>query len=197
MNGRLQWRGHVKGWCNHKHMVPMHKTTKDGRDLWRAFCPMCMEPEIPMTVGVNEQKARETWGNVRVDLALDQYEMQDASINDRLGMFKKYARRVNYEEYLLSPMWKARRVDVLTAARFKCQRCFKPATDVHHKTYANLFNEPTEDLEALCRECHEEEHSQTWWQRGFQDIEMELAEESRASAEDVTWLWGGDKDGSQ
>jgi hypothetical protein len=156
-----------------------------------------MRPDIPRKAGVPEAKAKETWGNVRVDLALDQQQMYDNSIEERLWVFNRYARRVNYEEYLLSPMWKARRVDVLTAARFKCERCFKPATDVHHKTYANLFNEPTEDLEALCRECHEEEHSQTWWQRGFQDIEMELAEESRASAEDVTWLWGGDKDGGQ
>jgi predicted HNH restriction endonuclease len=32
------------------------------------------------------------------------------------------------------------------------------ATQVHHKTYKNIFNEPLSDLLAVCASCHAEMH---------------------------------------
>lgn len=69
------------------------------------------------------------------------------------------AQKVDYREYLHSPEWKAKRVEVLARARGRCERCRKaPAKDVHHKTYARLGDEKLSDLAVLCRNCHLDEH---------------------------------------
>src|SRR6266536_1144260 len=75
-----------------------------------------------------------------------------------------------YQEYLLSDEWEKRRNAVLERARFGCEeicseesgwpRCRNRADDVHHLTYKNIFNEPLEDLVALCRECHKKRHTE-------------------------------------
>jgi len=38
-----------------------------------------------------------------------------------------------------------------------CERCGAPATVVHHKDH-NQFNDFWDNLEAVCRACHEEHH---------------------------------------
>ena len=38
-----------------------------------------------------------------------------------------------------------------------CERCGAPATVVHHKDH-NQFNDFWDNLEAVCRDCHEEHH---------------------------------------
>jgi len=72
--------------------------------------------------------------------------------------------KTEYREYIASPDWQGRRKRFLTACN-SCRRCLMPrwlaviAYDqdlhVHHKSYANLGHEPPEDLEPLCRRCHE------------------------------------------
>lgn len=72
-------------------------------------------------------------------------------------------RRRWYREYYLQTYhWynKARRIRRL--AGYKCQNCGKPKPlDVHHRwdfAYWFLFLEADWMLQALCRECHDEEH---------------------------------------
>lgn len=61
-----------------------------------------------------------------------------------------------YDAYLRSARWAARRAPVLLRAGGRCERCAAQAPlDVHHLTYDRVFREPPEDLEALCRACHE------------------------------------------
>lgn len=77
---------------------------------------------------------------------------------------------MTYKEYLLSEQWQERRKKVFSRALANansnnkygiCEKCsYKPrkhCLQVHHKTYVNLFNEPIEDLELLCPNCHKEE----------------------------------------
>ena len=68
--------------------------------------------------------------------------------------------REEYNAYISSPEWRARRLAKLEDANERCERCLcRPdRLEVHHKTYKNWRNEPPEDLEALCEECHEAEH---------------------------------------
>jgi 5-methylcytosine-specific restriction endonuclease McrA len=62
-------------------------------------------------------------------------------------------------DYLNSAEWKIKREKVLVRDNYLCQECKnKTAQVVHHKTYENIFNEPLEDLIALCHECHTEIH---------------------------------------
>jgi 5-methylcytosine-specific restriction endonuclease McrA len=64
-----------------------------------------------------------------------------------------------YQAYLLSPAWAAKRQKKLRQVGRKCQYCGRNGKQgvrlqCHHKTYANLFNEPMEDLEIVCTDCH-------------------------------------------
>jgi hypothetical protein len=69
-----------------------------------------------------------------------------------------------YQQYLSGPEWLARRKQFLRIWN-TCNRCDLPrwlaiiAYDqdlhVHHRHYRNLGNEKPEDLEALCRRCHD------------------------------------------
>jgi 5-methylcytosine-specific restriction endonuclease McrA len=61
-----------------------------------------------------------------------------------------------YNAYLSSPEWKARRALVLQRAKGRCEGCgTASATDVHHVTYDRVYSEMLFDLLALCRPCHQ------------------------------------------
>ena len=72
--------------------------------------------------------------------------------------------KTEYREYLSSPEWQGLRKEFL-ANNNSCVRCNIPRwlaeiaydqdLNVHHVSYSNLGNEDEEDLEPLCRRCHE------------------------------------------
>lgn len=64
---------------------------------------------------------------------------------------------LEYIIYLSSDAWKAKRHEALKRANYHCQRCpmWGQPLDVHHRTYERLGNERPEDLEVLCRPCHQ------------------------------------------
>ena len=63
-----------------------------------------------------------------------------------------------YPEYLRSPAWRELRNQVLGRAGWRCEVCKAHAEEIHHLTYANVGNEALEDLQALCRTCHQKKH---------------------------------------
>ena len=66
----------------------------------------------------------------------------------------------SYEEYMQSEDWRIIRQDALERAGFRCDECESEENlEVHHKTYKNMGNEKDEDLQVLCKECHDEKHS--------------------------------------
>lgn len=65
-----------------------------------------------------------------------------------------------YNEYLNSPAWAQRRIEVLRRDQRICQGCRKrKATEVHHLTYAHVGNEFLFELTSLCSVCHERIHA--------------------------------------
>lgn len=67
-------------------------------------------------------------------------------------------RTMPYTDYLATPHWQRTRAAMLGRQR-ECQRCGSiRRLQVHHKTYEHRGAEPFEDLEVLCRPCHEAEH---------------------------------------
>jgi hypothetical protein len=65
----------------------------------------------------------------------------------------------DYKEYLLSPEWRAKRIQAFQHYGRKCCKCARTKNlQIHHKTYINIFNEPMEDLMVLCKRHHEEIH---------------------------------------
>lgn len=67
---------------------------------------------------------------------------------------------VDYHEYIRSEEWAEKRNLVYLRANGYCEAdgCVRRASQVHHKTYDNLGDEPLEDLEALCHRCHLNRH---------------------------------------
>lgn len=89
-----------------------------------------------------------------------------------------YNRRQNYLRYLDSSEWQAKKREYYLSDRpHACWVCDKPWTlnakgfNFHHASYANLFNEPLDDLVLLCREHHESiEHSWKSWKSSGMDL---------------------------
>jgi len=66
-----------------------------------------------------------------------------------------------YERYLRSPQWFAKRDAALARAHGRCEviGCWRPANHVHHKHYKNMFAETPDDLLAICNTHHRQLHS--------------------------------------
>lgn len=76
------------------------------------------------------------------------------------GIDYQTSKYYKYREYLLSPEWREKRTLVLQRDNNFCHACKEQSAEqVHHLTYDNLFNEPLEDLQALCCKCHDKIHS--------------------------------------
>ncbi|HEY7119675.1 MAG TPA: hypothetical protein VH475_24000 [Tepidisphaeraceae bacterium] len=67
-------------------------------------------------------------------------------------------RRADYDGYLASAAWRARRSARLALDQGRCQArldgCGGYATEVHHLTYRHCGNEPLFDLVSVCGNCH-------------------------------------------
>lgn len=75
-------------------------------------------------------------------------------------MRKKYLKGTpSYRAYFHSAQWYSKRELVLKRAHNRCEACgSQEVLQVHHKTYDNLFREPLEDLQCLCKNCHKLYH---------------------------------------
>ena len=65
-----------------------------------------------------------------------------------------------YRRYLRSDEWKEKRKEFLESENYECEECGNKATQVHHKSYENIYNEEREDVEVLCRDCHIEKEEE-------------------------------------
>ncbi len=65
-----------------------------------------------------------------------------------------------YAEYIRSAKWKQRARAALVRAKNKCERCglskWSGRLEVHHRTYEHFKSEPPEDLEVVCKKCHDQ-----------------------------------------
>ena len=64
---------------------------------------------------------------------------------------------LDYQRYMRSKEWKAKRQEKLEACDHKCEcegGCYRKATQIHHLHYDTLGEESMEDLQALCPKCH-------------------------------------------
>lgn len=63
--------------------------------------------------------------------------------------------RADYDAYLHSPAWRARRQAAIEVAGGRCQICSGPDDlEAHHRTYARFGHEAAGDLTILCDTCH-------------------------------------------
>jgi len=63
-----------------------------------------------------------------------------------------------YRNHISSERWREIRLEKLKSVDYRCERCGDMAVQVHHKTYKSLGDESLDELEALCKDCHDEKH---------------------------------------
>lgn len=70
--------------------------------------------------------------------------------------------REKYQAYLCSREWSVIRERVRKRSDGICERCFTNEMDhVHHLTYERKYKEEMEDLQAICKPCHEFTHGKS------------------------------------
>lgn len=75
----------------------------------------------------------------------------------RLGLLGK-DRKDCYKRFLQTKRWKTKRNGVVKERKV-CEVCGSAIDfNVHHKTYFRLGDELDQDLQLLCRTCHETKH---------------------------------------
>ncbi len=67
-----------------------------------------------------------------------------------------------YQRYLATREWAEKKEAVRERAGGICERCRNNSIDqVHHLTYIRKYHERLEDLQGLCRGCHEFTHAKS------------------------------------
>lgn len=95
----------------------------------------------------------------RIDKLHDEKPEYDVDIEEIQAQQKRdsYDRQF-YLDYLKSEKWMYKKLERYLIDKGLCQECHEPVefekSHCHHKTYANLFNEPMDDLETLHAHCH-------------------------------------------
>lgn len=78
---------------------------------------------------------------------------------DEVAKYGKTMREWYRDIYLRSGHWMQLRLRKLVHANRKCERCGAVGNlDIHHKNYRDIYDVEMDDLEALCRACHNLEH---------------------------------------
>jgi len=145
--------------CECETTVIAFKTKSNGVRVFVRQCLTCgkCSPEIKHATlsGTDKSLAlpfnselQEDWNRRRSD----RFASLHAAVRDRESA--EWWRK--YNAYLESEKWASKRTRVLERDGHTCQACRKrPATQVHHLTYAHVFNEPLFDLTSVCEFCHE------------------------------------------
>lgn len=160
MSALPQTVGEVLGACQHGRMLVVRRTIAGGGIQIVKQCQECGRPvgsAMPHS-SVHTIEGLPAFDNAlmdRVDAAnRAQWEAKKAATD-----LAALAWREEYEAYLLTPQWRAKRDLALKRDDWTCQGCLaERATQVHHLTYSHLGSELLFQLISLCDECHEWEH---------------------------------------
>lgn len=140
--------------CDHDDAELRTHVHADGRPFIKLECQVCGKrgnamprahpavrdlPEDPPPI--DETISERWWAEISAQ--------RDAEWNER---------RSWYADYLQSDAWRQKSAAVLFRDRGVCQAkldgCQHTATEVHHRTYDHIGDEPLFDLVAICRACH-------------------------------------------
>jgi len=151
--------------CEHTGTEIRYKTDSLGRRLYFAQCLTCgasTTSALPHADIANAHHCRPwddelaaEWGRRR---RIQAHEIALQVQQERLAEMQN-----GYHAYLATPEWRGRADAVLARDDRRCQACYPGctgrATQVHHRTYDNIYNEPLFDLVAVCKPCHERLHN--------------------------------------
>lgn len=131
------------------------RTTKSGARLSCWQCLICGHSSTVSNAAVDELHDYNGLAPFDETLA-DRYFRQQTEQRRSVGEAELAERRRKYGEYIRSDKWRGKRAAVLRRDGNLCQACLVlPATEVHHKTYEHVYDEPLFDLVSVCHVCHE------------------------------------------
>ncbi len=152
--------------CEHPKAEPRRKIKEGNRQpYYRIQCPDCGAPLSSHLAFDLVDDFKKTFGPIRGwDHAAEADWLEKRLKWGRLLADHQNAQRhawwwKEYDAYLGSPEWRARREKILVRSKRICEMCgSEPATDVHHLTYERVGEELDTDLLGLCRGCHDTIH---------------------------------------
>ena len=153
------------GWCRHPTTELRRRTIAGGRVTFWQQCQICGSfPGNAVSKPADADHIPDADTTLR-----DRYDAQrEAERHEIKQRHVRIQKRENanwwrrYNQYLDSPAWQARRRAVMARSRGICEGCgSRPATQVHHLTYANVCNEFLWELKAVCDHCHQRCHPES------------------------------------
>lgn len=156
------WNTHWSRTCEHD-LVPRLKQYPSGLRA-KKQCRKCGQGvgcNVPMA-GVSE-----AWDEALEQQVKAEYELARKAYSDKLDLRFQQVRGEQsrewwseYNRYLQSAVWQAKRELVMDRAGGVCECCLlAQAEHVHHLKYPSTFGmEPAWDLRAVCVSCHKTFH---------------------------------------
>lgn len=164
------WQKHVDRWaCDHgPNLQARYKVSSNGVKSLGHQCLTCGEWirrkkeyfgfDIPTTEFC--QSIKDEYREKRNEEAKVVYEIW-SEVRSQKRSEEKARWLGNYDAYLESEQWQQKRRKALARDGYLCQGCMeRPATEVHHLTYKNVFNEFLFELVSVCSKCHVSFHGQ-------------------------------------
>ena len=145
--------------CKHVERELRRRVIKGGSTAYVRQCKSCGQVSNPVKTAIALQ---ESAGQTIPDFVA---EAEDAWNAKKHAAYKSIEAELDgrvsneYEQYLQSEHWLAKRLLVLRRAGKFCEGCLERApTQVHHLTYQHVGEEFMWELVAVCDECHERIH---------------------------------------
>ena len=139
--------------CKHEHTEIRERTFSNGTVHYQPQCLKCGRAAsgcVKREFVFDIENVTE-WDDVLADV-IDS-ERTTARVEERAD------RHADYEDYLASEAWAAKRELVLRREGYICQGCgVARATQAHHTTYGHLRHEFLWELLAVCPGCHDRFH---------------------------------------
>lgn len=157
-------RAYGENECTHPEKRLRRCPTKNGGIQIREQCLRCGE-RIGNSVSKSAAPAdlEDADDELKMRYERNRKEKYDEVIHKHIRIQKEGNIRTSreYNSYLTSEKWRSKANKVLVRARYICEGCGQnKATEVHHLTYAHIFDEFLFELVALCSECHDRWHAQ-------------------------------------
>lgn len=155
--------------CSHELREVRYSVAANGARQWRDQCVRC--GDLSQFLKYSHPRVMAVFNPLPVDTELaDNYRMtirleaqrriteqNDLDLMQRLREQDEEETRfwAEYNEYLKSGDWQARRLMVLKRDGYLCKACGQaPAVQAHHLTYKHGWDAPLFDLVAVCIPCH-------------------------------------------
>lgn len=147
---------HKKYECTHENLTIVRRTHKDGSRHYVRQCDRCgrqAHQALPEPTAYALSGGKEP-----PPLDEGRYKAWCSARRDEIAVAEAKTKKLSdaeYNRYLASPEWAAKRKLVLARSRGMCEGCgVARATDVHHLSYLHRYDEFLFELLAVCRSCH-------------------------------------------